>query len=459
MASPRTEPAASLPISGGRSSRLLVLGVDYVDPLGKVEHGRCMAIDGGAIAALGEAEPEGFNPDEVLDGTDLLAVPGFMNAHCHAAMTLERGWAEDLPFERWLNERIWVAESALTEDDVYWGAALAACEMIRSGTIGFADHYFYMDRVAQVVADSGMKALLAWCWFGLGPEREVGGISLATTEEFVEGWQGKADGRIRTCFGPHSPYMCSPEALKRVLAAAERAHAGIHLHLSESGEQVQASLKKHGRTPVAHIAALGLLTRSVLAAHCNCLTDDDLSILSRARASVAHAPKTYLKLAMDMPPLERLLANDVRVALATDGPASNADLNMLEVMRLTGLYQKGSQARAEAAPIAQLLRLATRNGAHALGFASSGKIAVGCAADIAFFDTRGSHWRPRHNLAASVVYGSHPSDVRHVLCDGRFLLKDGELTTLDEEKIRFEAEKRALRMVSQPMKRVRSYRT
>jgi 5-methylthioadenosine/S-adenosylhomocysteine deaminase len=262
-------------------------------------------------------------------------VPAFFNAHCHAAMTLTRGWAEDLPFERWLNERIWVAESALTEDDVYWGASLAACEMIRTGTVGFADHYFYMDRVAQVVAQSGMKALLAWCYFGLGPEKEVGGISLLTTEEFVESWQGDADGRIRTCFGPHSPYMCSPETLKHVVAAAERLGAGIHLHLSESGEQVQASLKAHGRTPVGHVAALGLFTVPTLAAHCNCVTDDDVEILARHRVSVAHAPKTYLKLAMDMPPVERLLAHDVRVALATDGPASNADLNLLEVMRLT----------------------------------------------------------------------------------------------------------------------------
>jgi 5-methylthioadenosine/S-adenosylhomocysteine deaminase len=454
MASPRTEPAD---ISPRATSRLLIRDVSLVSPSGKVERGQCIAVDGTAIAHVGECAPEDFDPDEILDGRDLLAVPAFFNAHCHAAMTLTRGWAEDLPFERWLNERIWVAESALTEDDVYWGASLAACEMIRTGTVGFADHYFYMDRVAQVVAQSGMKALLAWCYFGLGPEKEVGGISLLTTEEFVESWQGDADGRIRTCFGPHSPYMCSPETLKHVVAAAERLGAGIHLHLSESGEQVQASLKAHGRTPVGHVAALGLFTVPTLAAHCNCVTDDDVEILARHRVSVAHAPKTYLKLAMDMPPVERLLAHDVRVALATDGPASNADLNLLEVMRLTGLYQKGILAKAEAMPIAQLLRMASRNGAYALGFASSGKITPGAAADIALFDTRGTHWRPRHDLAASVVYASHPSDVRHVICDGRFLLRDGRLTTLDEERIRYEAEKRGFRMVGEPMQQMRAY--
>jgi len=453
MASPRTEPADIAPKATGR---LLIRDVSLVSPAGVVERNQHIAIDGTAIAAVGE-EPEGFQPDEILDGRELLAVPAFFNAHCHAAMTLTRGWAEDLPFDRWLNERIWVAESALTEDDVYWGASLAACEMIRSGTVGFADHYFYMDRVAQVVAQSGMKALLAWCWFGLGPDKEVGGISFATTEQFVESWQGDAEGRIRTCFGPHSPYMCSPQALKQVHEAAERLGAGVHLHLSESGEQVQQSLKEHGRTPVGHVAALGLFAVPALAAHCNCVTDDDLEILARNRVAVAHAPKTYMKLAMDMPPVERLLAHDVRVALATDGPASNADLNLLEVMRLTGLVQKGLQAKAEALPIAQLMRMASRNGAYALGFASSGKIAPGAAADITLFDTRGTHWRPRHDLAASVVYSSHPADVRHVLCDGRFLLRDGRITLLDEERILYEAEKRAFRMVGAPMERVRSY--
>ncbi len=440
-----------------KSRRLLIRDVSLVDPKGVVQRRQQIAVDGSALAAVGPEAPAGFVPDETLDGTELLAVPGFFNAHCHAAMTLERGWAEDLPFDRWLNERIWVAESALEEEDVYWGAALAACEMIRSGTVGFADHYFYMDRVAQVVAESGMKALLAWCWFGLPPDREVGGITLATTEKFVERWQGGAEGRIRTCLGPHSPYMCSPQALKKIIAAADRLGAGIHLHLAESHEQVETSLQKHGRTPVAHLAALGVLERPTLAAHCNAVTDDDVELLARHQVAVAHSPKTYLKLAMDMPPLQRLQDAGVRVALASDGPASNSDLNLLEAMRLTGLAQKGAQGKAEAAPLARLLRMATRDGAQALGFGSSGRLVAGAAADLVLFDTRATHWRPRHDLLASAVYTSHPSDVRHVLCDGKFLLRDGELTTLDEDRIRFEAEKRAYRMVGRPMEAMRAY--
>ena len=438
-------------------TRLLIRGIDVLDPSGKLKKAQSIAIDGNSIAAVGDAAPPGFAAEDVLEGADLLATPAFFNAHCHAAMTLERGWAEDLPFDRWLNERIWVAESALTEDDVFWGASLAACEMIRSGTVGFADHYFWMDRVAEVVAQSGMKALLAWCWFGVDTGKEVGGSTLQTTEDFVERWRGQADGRIRTCLGPHSPYMCSPEALKRVVASAERLDTGIHLHASESREQVETSLRAHGRTPIAHLAALGVFRMPTVAAHCNVVTEDDVAILARHRVSVAHTPKTYQKLAMAMPPLQRMLDLDVRVALGTDGPASNSDLNMLETMRLTGLIQKGQQGKAEAAPLAQLLRLASRNSAHALGFASSGKIAAGTAADLVLFDTRAAHWRPRHDPIATVVYGSHPSDVCHVLCDGKFLMRDRVLLTLDEERIRFEAEKRAYRMVGRPMERLREY--
>ncbi|MBI5546606.1 MAG: amidohydrolase [Deltaproteobacteria bacterium] len=438
-------------------TRLLIRDVDLVDAQGKLQKAQCIAIDGTAIASVGEAEPADFVADETLDGTDLLAMPAYFNAHCHAAMTLERGWAEDLPFERWLNERVWVAESALQEEDVYWGAALAACEMIRAGTVGFADHYFWMDQVAQVVAESGMKALLAWCWFGKDTGPEAGGITLATTERFVERWRGAADGRIRTCLGPHSPYMCEPEALKRVVAAAERLGVGIHLHLSESREQVATSLKRYGRSPVAHLAALGVLGLPTLAAHCSVLSEDDVKILARQRVMVAHTPKTYLKLAMEMPPLQRLLDAKVRVALGTDGPASNADLNLLEVMRLTGLVQKSAQGKAEAMPIATLQRMASRNGAHALGFSSSGRLAVGAAADLVLLDTRGTHWVPRHDLAASAVYASHPGDVIHVMCDGRFLMRDRVLLTLDEERIRAEAERRAFRLVGSPMRRVRAY--
>ena len=415
-----------------------------------------IALEDANIVAVG-APPDAFEPDGVIGGRGRVALPGFFNAHCHAAMTLERGWAEDLPFNRWLNERIWVAESALEEEDIYWGAALACCEMIRSGTVGFADHYFWMNQVARAVEESGMKAHLAWTQFGTGPEQEVGGISLEDILPFVREWHGAAGGRIRCAMGPHSPYMCPPDFLRRTVETAHDLGVGIHLHVAESQDQVDNSLETHGKTPVAHLDDLGVFDVPTIAAHCITVNQDDLRILAAQAVHVAHAPKTYLKLAMGMAPLPAFVENGVPVALATDGPASNSDLNMLEVLRIAGLYHKNALGTPEALPRTDLLRLATRAGGQAMGFEDSGVLAPGRAADLILLDTSALHWFPRHDLAAAVVYTAHPSDVTHVFADGKLLLDDGELLTLDEDRIRYEAERRAFRMVGTPMRQVREY--
>jgi 5-methylthioadenosine/S-adenosylhomocysteine deaminase len=233
---------------------------------------------------------------------------------------------------------------------------------------------------------------------------------------------------------------------------------GVHLHVAESQEQVTNSLSTHGKTPVAHLAALGVFDLPTIAAHCIVVSDQDIATLAEKGVHVAHTPKTYLKLAMGMAPLPRLLEGGVNVALGTDGPASNNDLNMLEVLRITGLYHKNAQGRPEVLPRTQILRLATQAGAQALGFLGSGVLAPGRPADLILLDTSACHWFPRHDLAAGIVYGAHPADVSHVIVDGRLLLRDGELLTLDEERICYEAERRAFRMVGTPLRQVRAYR-
>jgi len=418
-----------------------------------------IAIEGGKIAAVGKA-PDGFAADEVIDGREHVALPAFFNAHTHAAMTLERGWAEDLTFERWLDEKIWVAESALEEEDVYWGAALACCEMIRAGIVGFGDHYFWQDQTARAVEESGMKALLAWCHFGIGAEHELGHKTFEETVAFVERWKGAAGGRIRTTMGPHSLFMDPPDVLRRFAEQAHRVGVGAHFHLSESREQVESSITRYGMTPVAHTASLGLLDLpdATLVAHCNVVTEEDLALLAEKGTWVAHTPKTYQKLAMEMPPVARMLEHGVNLALGTDGPASNSDLNMLEVMRITGLVQKDAQKDPEALPRTLLLRLATQASAAALGFAESGVLAPGRQADLILVNTTAAHWIPRHDLAAGLVYASHPGDVAYVWADGQLLYRRGEYLTLDVERIRYEAERRAFRMVNKPMASMREYR-
>jgi len=414
-----------------------------------------IAIAKGRIQAIGAVPPD-FQADEIIEATDHVVMPGFFNGHTHAAMTFERGWADDLPFDRWLNERIWVAESALTREDVRWGAYLAAAEMIRSGTVGFGDHYFYMDQVAQVVEEAGLRATLAWCVFGTGPETEIGG-GLEASLDFVQHWQGAANGRIRTVLGPHSPYVCPSEFLETVAARAAQLDVGIHLHVSEFRDQLESSLANHGVTPVKFLEERGILDQPTIAAHTIWITPEDMDILQAKRVHVVQCPNTHMKLGMGVTPVPELLDRGVNVALGTDGPASNNDLDMLQEAQLATLIQKDHHLDPVILPAEQTLRLATQGGAKALGFPESGMIAADRPADLIIFDFHKPHLCPRHNLLSNILYSAKSPDISHVIVDGQILMKDGELTTLDEERILHEAERRALLMVRQDTHLARVY--
>jgi 5-methylthioadenosine/S-adenosylhomocysteine deaminase len=371
-------------------------------------------------------------------------------------MTFERGWADDLSFDRWLNEKIWVAESALTREDVRWGVYLATAEMIRSGTVGFADHYFYMDEVARVVEEAGLRATLAWCVFGTGAETEIG-AGLEETVGFVQHWQGQANGRIRTVLGPHSPYACPPAFLEVVARRAEELDVGLHIHVSEFPDQVESSLAQYGVTPVRFLEQRGILDRPTIAAHSIHITPEDMDILQSKEVHVVQCPNCHMKLGMGVTPVPELLARGVNVALGTDGPASNNDLDMLKEARMASLIQKNHHMDPVVLPAELTLRLATQNSARACGFSESGVIAPGRPADLIIFDFGKPHLRPRHNLLSNILYSAKSPDIRHVIVDGRVLMRDGELSTLDEERILYEAERRAFRMVKQDMHIVRAY--
>ena len=435
----------------------LIEGCDIItlDGQGTILRNSRLALSGAQIAGVGEL-PEDFRADDRIEAEGKVLMPALFNAHCHSPMTFERGWAEDLPLDRWFNERIWVAESALTEEDVLWGARLAACEMLRAGTVGFNDHYFYMDRVAEVAAASGMKASLAWCVFGIGKDKEVG-AELEDTLRFIDRWQNAADGRIRTVLGPHSPYICPPEFLQEVSALALEKGLALHIHAAESQSQVAQSLEQHGKTPIAHLEQCGLLEVPITVAHCLYLTPGELNILARPGITVARCPITYMKLAMGTGDAEELLRLGVNLALGTDGPGSNNDMNMLAVVRIFSLLQKHVRSDAEAMAGALPLRLACQGGAKACGFPDSGVIATGAPADLILLDFSRPHLRPRHDLVANIIHCANSGDVTDVMCNGDWLMREGALTTLDEEEILAEAERRALAMVGKQMKMVRSY--
>lgn len=434
------------------------LAVVTLDEAGTILNDADLIVIDGQITHLGKA-PQDLRSDEVMDGSGRVAMPGLVNSHCHSPMTFERGWAEDLPFDRWLNEKIWVGESALTPDDVYWGAALAACEMIRSGTVAFGDKYFHMDRVAEVVRESGMKAALTWTVFGIGDQAEVG-RNLEGTIDWIRETHGSAGGRIRTFLGPHSPYICPPAFLEEVVRSAHELGQGIHLHLAESEAQVQQSLERHGLRPVQHVNRLGVFDApgGCVAAHCLAIDEKDTEILVEKGVHVPHCPITYMKLAMPFPPLSDRLRAGVRVCLGTDGPASNSDLDMFATIRQTALIHKYQTLDPEQIPGDLALRLATQASARALGFPGAGVLRVGAPADFILVNLDAPHMRPIHSLVANLVHSAKGSDVTDVMVDGRWLMRNRELLTLDEVGILHEAERHAQAMVRRGMQQVREYK-
>jgi len=432
------------------------LHVLALDDNGTLLEGADLGIDEGRILYVGSV-PETFAPDETIDGHNKAAMPGLVNAHCHSPMTFERGWAEDLPFDRWLNEKIWVQESVLTSDDVYWGAALAACEMIRSGTVMYNDKYFHMDRVAEVVRQSGMKAALTWTVFGQESDEGFTGRDLDGTAAWIRDMAAEAHPRLRTYLGPHSPYICPPPFIERVVSLAHELGQGIHLHLAESEEQVANSLDRHGQRPVALMDSLGVFDASggCVAAHCLAIDEADTTILAAKGVHVPHCPITYMKLAMPFPTLEARLAAGVDVCLGTDGPASNNDMDMFATLRQTALSDKYQGQNPELIPGDQALRLATRRGA--LGFEGEGSLQPGEPADLILVDLDQPHLRPLHSLVANLVHSAKGSDVTDVMVDGTWLMRDRRLLTLDEDRILYEAERHAQAMVGRGMKQVREY--
>ncbi len=404
-----------------------------LDDENHIYHDASLAIAGDTILAINDIPPD-FEVQERIDVGGRVIMPGLYNAHTHAAMTFARGFAEDLPLARWFNERIWLLESALSPDMVYWGTQLAAIEMIRGGIIGFADHYFYMDRVARAVTENGMRALLAWAVFGRD-ESEVG-ITVPETVDFVRQTQGAADGRLRACLGPHSPYMCPEDFLARTAAVAVREDFGIHIHAAETAGQVENSLRLTDRTPIELLAHLGLLETHTLIAHAIHVNNVDLEFLSHKGVNIVQCPSTHMKYGMGVTRVPDMMVRHINVALGTDGAGSSTALNLWREMRLAVLTQRQAFASPTLLAGDEPLRMAARNGAQALGFSNSGVLAPGKAADLIVVDTTAAHFQPVHDVIAALVWCTEPADVQDVMVAGKWLMRNRKLLTIDEAQVR-----------------------
>jgi len=376
--------------------------------------------------------------DDIIEGNGKLAFPGFVNTHTHLAMVLMRGLADDVPLKVWLEEHVWPIERNLEPEGVYWCTLLALAEAIRGGTTCVADMYFYTDEVARAVEESGLRALLC---YGMVAESlsERGTSELATTKRLIERWHNAANGRIRVAVSPHSVYTVGSDVWREAVAMARSHGVMIHTHLAETREEVESWRAKTGRSPVATLEELGALEVPTLAAHCVHVDDQDIATLARNGVRVAHCPKSNAKLGSGVAPVVAMRRAGVTVGIGTDGAASNNRLDMVEELRAAWMMQRAPSEDPTALSGREAVEMATSEGRIALGMGDrTWGVTEGAPADLVLVATDRSHSWPPHDPMATIAYASEASDVTDVVVDGQVLMKNGELLTIDEERVQSE---------------------
>ena len=391
-----------------------------------------VAITKDIITAVGPAEEfSDWSASEVLDAHGGILMPGLINSHTHAAMTCFRGLADDLPLMTWLNDHIFPAEAKLDEQKVYSGALLACAEMIMSGTTCFCDMYLFEDAVARAARDAGMRAVVGEVLYDFdspnyGPIEK----GFEYTRKMIDTWQDNP--LINIAVEPHSVYLCAPELLKKAFDLAQEFALPLVIHLAESKSEVAQVEEKYGRTPVEHMAELGLLAPNVVACHCVELTENDIALLKRFDVKVAHNAESNMKLASGVAPIPSLIDEGICVGLGTDGCASNNDLDLFLEMDTVAKLHKAKTLDPTVMDAQTVLKMATQKSAEVLGLDSAiGSLEAGKKADLIIIDTNKPHLTPMYSPVSHLVYSVMGSDVRVSIINGKIVMNDGQLKTMN----------------------------
>jgi len=371
--------------------------------------------------------------DVVIDGTGKAILPSFHNAHTHAAMTLMRGYADDMALHTWLSEHIWPFEAKLTEDDIYWGAKFACLEMIKSGTTFFADMYWHWKGTARAVEEMGLRAALSAAFFDFDDPVRAEAMKRQVMD--LHAASSSYSDRIQFILGPHAIYTVSSDSLRWIGEYALRHGLLVHLHLSETEKEVQDCMAKHGRRPVEYLHDLGLLAPNLILAHAIWMTEHEMALLARHGVQVVHCPISNMKLCSGQFDYAAMKAQGVTVALGTDGCSSNNNLDMIEEMKVASLLAKVTAMDPTVFPALEVLDAATVNGARMYGL-DGGRISSGKLADCILVDLNHVRMVPGHNLVSNMVFSANSSCVDTTICDGRVLMHggkvDGEEEILDQ---------------------------
>jgi 5-methylthioadenosine/S-adenosylhomocysteine deaminase len=402
-----------------------------------VIEGGGLAIGGDTILAVGAADDlrSRYPHATVMAEPHGLIMPGLVNVHTHAAMSLFRGLADDLPLMQWLQDYIFPLEATLTGEQVYQGTLLSLCEMIRSGTTSFCDMYLFAGEVARATAESGMRAWIGEVLYDF-PSPNYGPVEngFAYTRELLDRYRNHS--LINITVDPHAVYTCSPELLTRLGAMAREAGALYVIHLAENEEEVRTCRERYGRTPVEHLEHLGLLGPQVVADHCVMLTPAEIDLLAKRGVKVAHCPESNLKLASGIAPVVDMLAAGITVGLGTDGSASNNDVDLFGEMNTAAKIHKVDRMDPTVMSASTTLHAATRGGARVLGAdALIGSLEAGKKADCIVLDLDQPHLTPIYHPVSHLVYAARGADVIHSVINGRVVMRNRQLQTLDEAAI------------------------
>jgi 5-methylthioadenosine/S-adenosylhomocysteine deaminase len=409
-----------------------------LDDAGTVVPSGALAIEKDTITAVGPLAEitSRYRAREAISAKKHVVMPGLVNAHTHAAMTCFRGIADDLELMEWLNKYIFPAEAKNVDPELaYWGSLLACVEMIRSGTTSFCDMYIFEDETAKAASRAGMRCLLGEVLFDFpSPSFKTSDDGLAITKELIEKWRG--DPLVHITVEPHALYTCSEDLLKKSKALADRYRVPLSLHLLETKSERSGLIEKFGHSPVQYLRDIGLLDENLVAFHCVWLTPEDIDMFARSGAKAVHNPESNMKLASGVAPVPDMQAAGITVALGTDGCASNNNLDLFQEMDTAAKLHKVSRLDPTVMSAATVLRMATRDGARALGMADKiGALRPGMKADVICVDFNRPHLTPLYHEDSHLVYCASGSDVDTVVINGRIVMKDRRLLTVDEGEI------------------------
>lgn len=400
-----------------------------------------VATNGNTFSYIGNERPDG-DFDREIDGKGNLLTPGFYNAHCHSAMTIFRGYGEDLPLSRWLEEKIFPAEEKLTDESVYYGSMLAIAEMLKNGIVSFSDMYMFCDATARAVIESGIKANLSRSIVSFDPDqKKEDDFRLAESIALFKEFNGAADGRVKIDMSLHAEYTNKMNTCRYLAETAKELGCGIQVHISETEKEHAECIGRNGMTPIEFFLEAGVLDSPTTAAHCVYVSESDMDIMREKGVTAVHNPTSNLKLGSGVMPLRKMLDKGINVALGTDGTASNNTLDLLKELHLASILHKGVSKKADITTAREMSALISFNGARSQCRDDCGRIAVGMKADAVLLDMNAINNIPCYDTYATLCYSANSSNVLMTMVDGSILYDNGEFTSIDKEKLIFESKR------------------